>query len=363
MNPRRPPRRRRVPTWLLGVVVAGFLAGSVTLFVLDATRDDSPSKPKAAERQRSGDEGELVLPEQDDEATDSRRRSELGRGRSTADGDDATEEDADEADEDARLDALDGKTIALVPADATAVNGSDASTLERIGTLRLPCAPSGAPAELKRQRELLDGIARRLRAAGARVERVDDARGAVPCVGDRSAAYERADLTLVVATGEDTPKAIVARNAGKLTTADSKRARALVDALGSELDVDVVASTGMPRIADLLDEHGVIDRPGGGTVAWLALGEDAADLELDKLAGSITSALARTFAPPAATPPATTRRPATTTRPAPTPAPTPTPTTPTTPSPATPKPTTPTTPSDEAAPGSGTGSSGPDSDD
>lgn len=345
-SPKRRTGKPRIPTWVLFAAVAAVLAGSGALFVVEG-REQEP-KQSSRSTDVSGDD-KLVLPNRDggDEATDSRRRSEIGRDRTEVDPD--SDDDSDETDADTALTPLRGTTVALAPASAKRATSGDPKQLRRIGTLRVPCVMPGTTASRSSERALLDELAQRLRTAGARVVRLDDTRGAVPCADDRSSAFERADLALVVSTS-GAPAAITAHVVGTLSEADATRAQQLTIALGDTTGVTASLAPEDASQKRLLTDHGVVDRPGGGTVAWLSLGSSSGDVDVKRLASSIALALARTLAPANASPSAPRSAPKT---PAPTPA---------KPAPEQPEPVAPSPSAPDASAEDG-GSTGPENDD
>ncbi|MCW2973314.1 MAG: hypothetical protein JWN72_1587 [Thermoleophilia bacterium] len=266
---KRPPR---IPTWVIAVFSALVLGGAVALFVAGGSKDVPRTKTEASDTS-SADDSQLVLPKDDgEESSDARRRGEAGRARIDTPETDDQSDAADAAS--TALAPLRGRKITLVAADALtpAVRTPKATT--KVGTVAVPCAPlTTSTAARTEERAVLDVLTSQLRGAGAVVTRLDDSSGVAPCGPARAAQFERADVTVVVASAS-TPSARVgvaaARAAGKLTPADIAASTKLVGSL--------VGTTGLPALPKsegpllrLLASFAVVDLPKGGTTAWIVL--------------------------------------------------------------------------------------------
>ncbi|MCZ4496718.1 MAG: hypothetical protein JWM25_1301, partial [Thermoleophilia bacterium] len=265
----------------------------------------------------SGDMGELRLPSKDG-ATDTRRRGTTGRERASAD---AAEEDAD-ADSDAEDSGddpdtaaerpatfrnLDGVTIALAPASATAAAttgtagaaATSAGSRVRVGPLRTTCAGERVIAALAVEIALLDRLDRILTTAGARVTRLDDpATRRVACRDARAAALGAADWFLVVAAVQptaDPSRVIAARTAGTLPAVEQQRSALLAQELAAALQLPRARTTAKQSATDAVAAltAGALDLPGGGAGAlYLLTAERRSGTDLDTLATQLATGFA-----------------------------------------------------------------------
>lgn len=281
---KKKPRRFRIPTWLLLALVAAAFSGAVTLFIFDGKQ--VKEKPKETHTQEQIEpKGELILPNKDNtgEPTDNRRRSKLGREY-------ASEQDTVSSNQ---LTVLKDKVVVLIPADANAVTGSNAKTIQHIGAYKVPCASPGSKDSLVIERQIIDEVENKLKAAGAVVHRLDDKEGNVPCASKRIMSVKDSDYGLVISI-EKQPTIISALRGEKNATTERNETNSLTASLAKETGLSIPnQAASNASFTDLLTKYGVIELDGGGSSALLSFGKTAEKVQPERIADSIVLALAR----------------------------------------------------------------------